>query len=131
MIQEITASLLLLAGSSLMLLASLGLIRFQDPLSRAHALTKATTLGIALLLVALWIFLEDDISGLKILLIIIFCLLTTPLSGHMVASLYYRQLHKKDDLADDSAGSPGSPDPAQSPDTLAEEKRSGRASPDA
>lgn len=108
MIQEITASLLLLAGSSLMLLASLGLIRFQDPLSRAHALTKATTLGISLLLVALWIFLEDDISGLKILLIIIFCLLTTPLSGHMVASLYYRQLHKKEKPSATTDDSPGS-----------------------
>jgi len=96
MIREIAASILLIIGSSLMLLASLGLVRFQDPLSRAHALTKATTLGISLLLVALWIVLEDDISGLKILLIIIFCLLTTPLSGHMVASLYYRQLHKKE-----------------------------------
>lgn len=96
MIREIIASLLLVLGSSLMLLAGIGLVRFRDPLSRAHALTKATTLGISLLLVALWVILEDDISGLKILLVIIFCLLTTPLSGHMVASLYYRQLHKKE-----------------------------------
>jgi len=94
--REIIASILLVLGSSLMLLASIGLVRFRDPLSRAHALTKATTLGISLLLVALWVILEDDISGLKILLVIIFCLLTTPLSGHMVAALYYRQLHKKD-----------------------------------
>lgn len=94
--REILASLLLVSGSLLMLLASLGIIRFQDTLSRAHALTKATTLGISLLLVALWVVLDDDISGLKILLVIIFCLLTTPLSGHMVASLYYRQLHKKE-----------------------------------
>ncbi len=95
MIREIIASILLILGSSLMLLASLGLVRFQDTLSRAHALTKATTLGISLLLVALWVVLEDDISGIKILLVVVFCLLTTPLSGHMVASLYYRQLHKK------------------------------------
>lgn len=106
MMREIVTSLLLVLGSSLMLLASIGIVRFRDPLSRAHALTKATTLGISLLLIALWAILEDDISGLKILLVIIFCLLTTPLSGHMVASLYYRQLHKKEKISTEADNTP-------------------------
>lgn len=111
MIGDFVASVLLLAGSSLMLLAALGLTRFQDPLSRAHALTKATTLGISLMLVALWIFLEDEISGLKILLVIVFSLLTTPLSGHLVASLSYRLLHQKEEPANADADSPAPGEP--------------------
>lgn len=35
----------------------------------AHALTKATTLGISLLLVALWLALDDETAALKILLV--------------------------------------------------------------
>jgi multicomponent Na+:H+ antiporter subunit G len=96
MIQDVIVCLFLLLGSALMLVASIGLVRLPDPLSRAHALTKATTWGISLLLIALWLALDDETAALKILLVIIFCLLTTPLSGHLVASLHYRQLHRKE-----------------------------------
>jgi multicomponent Na+:H+ antiporter subunit G len=94
MIREIFTCIFLLAGSLAMLLATIGVVRFRDTLCRSHALTKATTFGVSLLLVALWIALGDDIAGLKILLVVSFCLLTIPLASHLVASLYYRQLHE-------------------------------------
>lgn len=94
MIREILISLLLLSGSTVMLLAAIGVVRFRDTLCRAHALTKATTFGVTLLLAALWITLGDDVAGLRILLTISFCLLTIPLASHLVASLYYRHLHQ-------------------------------------
>jgi multisubunit Na+/H+ antiporter MnhG subunit len=59
-------------------------------LCRAHALAKASTFGITLVLIALWIALGDDISRLKILLVIAFSLLTIPLTGHLIALLLYR-----------------------------------------
>ena len=85
LIREIIVSLMLLGGSFLMLLAGIGIIRFPDPLCRSHALAKASTLGICLMLGALWITLDDEISGLKILLVMAFSLLTIPLAGHLVA----------------------------------------------
>ncbi len=85
LLQEIVVSAMLLAGSLLMMLAGLGIQRFGGPLNRAHALSKASTLGICLLLGALWVSLNDEIAGLKILLIIVFSLLTIPLAGHLIA----------------------------------------------
>lgn len=93
MISEYIICFLLLTGSTLMLLASIGVVRFPDTLCRAHALTKATTFATSLLLIALWIALGDEITGLKILLVISFCMLTIPLSSQLVASVYYRLLH--------------------------------------
>jgi len=85
LLKEILVCAMLLAGSLLMMLAGLGIQRFTSPLNRAHALSKASTLGITFLLGALWISLSDEIAGLKILLVIVFSLLTIPLAGHLIA----------------------------------------------
>ncbi len=97
MISEVLICALLLTGSIVMLLASIGVLRFPDTLCRAHALTKATTFGSSLLLIALWISLREEVAGLKILLVIFFCMLTIPLSSQLVASLYYRLLYPVDE----------------------------------
>ncbi len=103
MIEELIICALLLIGSLVMLLASVGVLRFPDTLCRAHALTKATTFGTSLLLIALWVSLGDEVAGLKILLVIAFCMLTIPLSSQLVASLYYRLLYPVDEEHDTSA----------------------------
>lgn len=102
-LEEILICVLLLTGSVVMLLASVGVLRFPDTLCRAHSLTKATTFGSSLLLIALWISLRDEVSGLKILLVISFCMLTIPLSSQLVASLYYRLLFPVDEKHQNNA----------------------------
>src|SRR5690606_1591453 len=87
---EIVTCAMLLGGSLLMLMAALGIQRFADPLCRAHALSKASTLGICLILGAHWISMDDEIAGLKILLIIVFSLLTLPLSSHLIAAFAFQ-----------------------------------------
>ncbi len=90
MIREILSSVLLLAGSVLTLIATIGILRFPDVLCRAHALTKAMTLGIVLLLVALWISLGREV-GLKVLLAIGFQFLTIPISGHLLGLIVLKK----------------------------------------
>ena len=90
MIREILTSLLLLAGSLLTLIATIGILRFPDVLCRAHALTKAMTLGITLLLAALWVSLGREV-GLKVLLAIGFQFLTIPLSGHLLGLIVLKK----------------------------------------
>ncbi|PTX93044.1 Na+/H+ antiporter subunit G [Spartobacteria bacterium LR76] len=90
MIREILISVLLLVGSLLVFLSGLGLLRFSDALCRSHALAKASTCGICLMLAALILALDNDISGLKIFLVMTFTLLTIPLAGHLTAQLVYR-----------------------------------------
>lgn len=91
MIHDAIICLLVLTGSILMLFAAIGLCRLRDALCRAHALAKATTFGICLMLLGMWVALDNEIHGLKLLLVIVFLLLTIPLASHLVCLLSYRQ----------------------------------------
>lgn len=102
MIQDLIVCILLLSGSLLILFASIGIARFKDTLGRAHALTKATTFAVTLLLCALGLALENEMMGMRLILVIFFCLLTIPLSSHLVAWLYYRHLYQFDEEAKNS-----------------------------
>jgi multicomponent Na+:H+ antiporter subunit G len=86
---EIIISLFLLLGSLLVVVGAIGVIRFADPLCRAHALGKASSLGICLMLAGLWMALDDEITGLKIMLVMAFSLLTIPMASHLVSLYVY------------------------------------------
>jgi len=78
--------LFLVLGTFFILSASIGILRFPDVYTRLHASTKAATLGIATIMIAAFLFLyiEHDIVSGKLILGIIFILLTAPISGHML-----------------------------------------------
>lgn len=80
-----------LGGSLLMLIASIGLLRLPDVLCRSHAVAKALTLGIFLMLSALWMNLEGEEASLKIILAIFFQLVTIPLASHLVGLLAFKK----------------------------------------
>lgn len=86
-ILNILTILFLLIGTFFIFSGSLGVFRFPDVYTRLHAATKASTLGIASILIGTFIFLyvaHDVVSG-KLLLAIFFILLTNPVSGHMIS----------------------------------------------
>lgn len=78
------AEVVLLVGSLLVLLAGVGLYRFPDVLSRMHAATKATTLGLALVMVGTGLSLRDAGSIVRVLLVVVLQLLTAPVAAHLV-----------------------------------------------
>ncbi|MGM8213789.1 monovalent cation/H(+) antiporter subunit G [Virgibacillus sp. W0430] len=83
---------LLLAGTFFILSSSIGINRFPGVFTRLHAATKAPTLGIFSILIAAFLFLYGDhgiVSG-KLLLAIIFILLTAPVSGHVLSRAAHR-----------------------------------------
>lgn len=86
-------ALLLVTGAGFMLLGSLGLARFPDPLSRLHGPSKATTLGLgALLIASMAAFLADGGQpGVHELLITLFVTLTTPVSALCIARAMRRR----------------------------------------
>ncbi|WLD92161.1 monovalent cation/H(+) antiporter subunit G [Alkalihalobacillus sp. AL-G] len=89
---EVVISILLLIGTFFVFSSSLGLLRFPDVYSRLHAATKSATLGVAGVLLAAFLFFlfdEDMVSG-KLILGILFVLLTAPVSGHMISRAAYR-----------------------------------------
>ena len=76
---------LLIAGATLALLASIGVIRMPDVFTRMQASTKASTLGLGCLLAALAIQNPRLAFVVRAVSIAAFMLLTTAVAAHVIA----------------------------------------------
>lgn len=109
------AELVMVAGAVLILLASIGVVRFDDTLARTHALTKATSFGIALMLIGGAFRVESAGNAAALVLTAALQLLTTPVSGHLIGRAVYRsryipaRLDTVDELAGTTADGPDQP----------------------
>lgn len=88
-VQEIVVLLSALAGVLCLCLASVGVLRLPDFYSRMHAATRPGILGISLLLLGGGIYAADVGMLLKVLAIIGFFVLTTPVATHMLSRAAY------------------------------------------
>ena len=99
MMSEWVVSILLLIGGCFILIGSIGLVKMPDFFMRLHGPTKATTLGMASLLIAAMVyftFTHDGVS-VKEILISIFFLITAPISGYMlIKSAIHHKLRAKE-----------------------------------
>ncbi len=77
------SSLLILLGAVFLLLGAVGLVRMPDVYNRIQASTKATTLGTLAVLLGLGVLHPD--WSLKLLLIGVFVLFTSPVSSSTLA----------------------------------------------
>lgn len=84
---EILLSVLIVAGAIFTFIGSLGLARFRDFYTRLHGPTKATTLGVGCLLIAssLYFSLTGESISLHEILVMLFLLITAPISAHLLA----------------------------------------------
>ncbi len=92
---------LFLSGSAFVLLGAIGVLRFPDFYTRLHAAGVTDTLGADLLLLGMALQSDDFLVIVKVALIFIFILLTSPVSTHAIAhAAYVRGLNPKvgDDL---------------------------------
>lgn len=82
------AAISLLIGSAFVLVGVIGLLKFNDPMTRLHAPTKVGTLGIGMLLLAsiLTAAASGDAS-MHELLIMAFLFVTAPVSAHFLAKV--------------------------------------------
>ena len=81
---EILGAILVLLGSIFLFLGALGLVRMPDLFNRIQAGTKASTLGTFLSLIGL-LLITPEWWG-KLILLMIFILITNPVSSHVLAS---------------------------------------------
>lgn len=96
--------LLIFFGSVISVVSAVGIIRFRDIYSRAHAATKTTTLAVLITLTGVFIYVWaiDGYISVRLMLGIIFVFITAPVSGHLVLRASYRsQIKMTDDTADD------------------------------
>ena len=75
---DLIAAVAIIIGTAFLMIASLGMLRLPDFYARIHASTKAATLGLALLLIALAIGLRDRPVITKALLAMAFICATAP-----------------------------------------------------
>jgi len=90
---EIVATALIVVGSLFLLVGSAGLLKLRDLMTRLHAPTKATTLGIGTILMASsfnFILAEGRLSVHEIL-VLAFLFLTAPVTAHFVAKSHLHE----------------------------------------
>lgn len=86
---QIIVALLLLGGSAFMMVAAVGALRLPDFYTRMHAITKAGTLGIGLMLVGIALFFGDLSATTRAVAVFAFVLFTAPVSAHMIGRAGY------------------------------------------
>lgn len=84
------AELLALAGGILILLSAIGVVRFGDVLERMHALSKASTLGLLIVMVGGVIGLDDVNDWTFVLLAAALQLITSPVGANLISRATYR-----------------------------------------
>ena len=86
-VTEIIGAILVLTGSLFLFLGALGIVRMPDVFNRIQAGTKASTLGTFLSLFGLVLIIPEWWG--KLILLIIFILITNPISSHVLARAAY------------------------------------------
>jgi len=91
---NILVGLLVIVGAFFTLFAAMGVLRFPDLYSRMHAASKAGVFGSGLILVGLALFAQDHAIVARAILAILFLILTTPVSAHLLAKAAYAAGHR-------------------------------------
>jgi multicomponent K+:H+ antiporter subunit G len=113
---ELLASVMIVAGALFTLVGSIGLLRLRDVFQRMHAPTKATTLGVGLVLLASVLSTWTAQRELSVHEILVGLLLfvTAPVSAYMVAQVALRQRQGSDPDLDQRRAQSQGQDPDRS-----------------
>ena len=80
-------AVLVVAGLLFCSVGVFGLFRFKYAANRMHAAAVVDTLGISLCMIGFAISAPDLFSGLKILLVVVFWWLSSPVASHLLCRL--------------------------------------------
>lgn len=86
---DIVSDLLLLTGAVFLLLAAVGMVRMPDLFTRMQAASKASTLGIACVLLALAFHFPGISVNIRVIGTIVFFYLTAPITAHLIGRAAY------------------------------------------
>lgn len=92
------AAFMIVCAAALLLIAAWGVIKLPDALARQHAATKAGTLSLAFLCVAAMMVMPELEWVRRLLLIVVFLLVTLPVASHLLARAALREsaTHQRD-----------------------------------
>jgi multicomponent Na+:H+ antiporter subunit G len=84
------AATFMIIGAAFMLVAGIGVVRFPDVLTRMQAATKAGTLGISCLLLAVAVHFGQLAVTTTVAVIVLFFFLTSPVAAHRIGRAAHR-----------------------------------------
>lgn len=82
---EFAALALLLSGTGFFVAGTVGMLRFPDPLTRLHALTKADNLGLALTALGLIVVAGSWTTTVKVVVIWLCVTVSSATAAHLIA----------------------------------------------
>jgi multicomponent Na+:H+ antiporter subunit G len=125
---DIIASVCLILGAFMSLLAGIAVVRFPDTMSRIHAATKPQVLGIMLLMLGVGLRLGSPAVIGTLVLIVILQFVTAPVSAHLTVRVAYRNAQDDDErVTVPDLGVAADDGPDQMAQALAEETVAGGA----
>jgi multicomponent Na+:H+ antiporter subunit G len=86
---DIIIGIVLLLGSFFILVSSVGLLRMPDLFTRMSATTKASTLGVVLVMLGTALIWQDIGITARVVIIISFLFLTAPVAAHIIGRAAY------------------------------------------
>lgn len=86
---ETISNVLILVGASFLLLAAVGIVRMPDLFMRMQSASKASTLGIGCMLLALAFHFPGISVNIRVIGTIIFFFLTAPITAHLIGRASY------------------------------------------
>lgn len=96
--RDILSLFFLIPGAFFMLVSAIGVLRLPDTYTRMHASSKASSLGISLILIGVIVHLPSYSVIWKSLLTVFFIYLTVPLSTHILGRAAYLSGSKPSNL---------------------------------
>ena len=84
-LDDLLSLLAIAAGAFFFLAGTVGLLRFPDPLTRLHALTKADNLGLGLVVLGLLPQVDWPLGALKLIVVWLLVLLAGATVGQLIA----------------------------------------------
>lgn len=114
MVQNLIAGALIAAGAFFLAVAAIGFARLPDVFCRLHVTGVMDTLGAPVILLGAAIFLGPQLVSLKLLLGIVFLIVSSPLVGHLLARAALEAGHQPGVIEDTSELRWGPPDQRKS-----------------
>lgn len=110
MVQSLIAGALIAAGAFFLIVAAIGFARLPDVFCRLHVTGVMDTLGAPVILLGAAISLGPQLVSLKLLIGIVFLIVSSPLVAHLLARAALEAGHEPGVIADTSELRWGQPD---------------------
>ena len=88
---DLLAGLGLVTGAGFIFVAALGVLRMPDFFTRAHAATKAGSLGSGVVVVSMALAIGDVSLSLRAAATVLFILLTAPVAAHALGRAVFKR----------------------------------------